>query len=202
MERNLSFAPEQQLSRQAQQLVDVGRQNAWEFLVLGRAPMPTEVIQLTDWDIVPIGLDQSPIPDEAMERVRAVHAAGLRFQGFVVVHEKPKALPAPQPNVIDGNYQVVRPKQDWHVSEQVLTGLKKIAVGIGVAAAGIVVTGVVVVAVINTLLLVLNILMVSAPVLVMLAALILAPALGLDPVLVAVTEDGTWIELYRWIEEE
>ena len=83
-------------SPQTRQLVAFGQQQGWACNGLGQAPMPEKAARLGKWLIVPAYLDSSPIPDRAMKRIQAIYASGLRPKGFIVVHEAPMLLAAPQ----------------------------------------------------------------------------------------------------------
>jgi hypothetical protein len=104
----------------------------------------------------------------------------LRPRGFVVVHEAPKLLPAPVGHA-------PRPLDLAPISTQIKSGLKVAGAALGVTAAAL--AGVSVAAV-----LVVGFLALAA-----LAVPVLAVgAVVVDPILVAVTEDGWWIEIDRW----
>ena len=97
-----------QPSQAARALLRLGRQRGWDVTVLGQAPLPAEPVRLGDWLVVPAQQDDSPMPERTQRRVQAIYASGLRPQGFVVVHEAPKLLPATipeKPDVLDISYQ-------------------------------------------------------------------------------------------------
>lgn len=75
-------------------LIRYGLSRGWTLAVLGQAPMLEDPVRLEEWLLVPAHEDTSQIPVRALNRVQALFAAGLRPQGFVVVHEAPRALPA------------------------------------------------------------------------------------------------------------
>jgi len=79
----------------AGRLVALGTAHYWPFQVLGRAPMVAEPVRLGDWLLIPAQQDSTAIPPRAMNRIHAIFAAGIRPQGFVVVHEAPMLLKAP-----------------------------------------------------------------------------------------------------------
>lgn len=156
------------LTPESQGLLTLGRQRKWDFKILGQAPLPRQPIHLQDWLIVPAHQDSSHIPARALERIQAIFAMGLRPKGFVIVHEAPKLLPAPEvvepePVSVPTNSPGIKP---W------ITGLLgTMAIAIPVAAA---VTSMIV------------------------PATLAVGAVLIDPILVAVTEDDTWIEIDRW----
>ena len=155
---------------ETEQLVSFGRRHSWPFQVLGQAPMVQEPVRLGDWLLVPAQEDSSQIPDRALARIQAIFAAGLRPQGFVLVHEAPKLLKAP---VETKEKPIAQPV----VSASVLPdSTLDIATALG---SGLV-----------------TVVSMVLPMLFMVAAAALA-----DPILVAVTEDGYWIEIDRWYTE-
>ena len=164
------------------QLLLLGQQRGWDFAVLGQAPLPEDPVRLGDWLIVPADQDTSQVPARALERVQAIYAAGIRPKGFVVVHEAPKLLSAPvqdEPNTLR---MPILPAQ-------LKTTLTVVAGALGVLAIGFVVLSTIAV---------LAVLAISvAAMLILPAALVVGVAL-VDPILIAVTEDGYWVELDRW----
>ncbi|MGA7193992.1 MAG: hypothetical protein WBW94_10195 [Anaerolineales bacterium] len=156
---------------ETQQLVTLGRRHRWPFQVLGKAPMLQEPVRLGDWLLVPAQEDSSAIPARSLKRIQAIFGAGLRPQGFVLVHEAPKLLKAPaktkekpiaQPTM---STPAVLPDSTFDIA---------IALGSGIA--------------------------VLASMIFPMLFLVAAAALA-DPILVAVTEDGYWIEIDRWVTE-
>jgi hypothetical protein len=161
-------------SPQVQELMTLARQEAWDFAVLGQAPMPKQPIRLQDWLVVPAEQDTSEIPERALERVQAIFATGIRPKGFVLVHEAPMQLPAPQ----GGERPILEPRWtlDPEHTQQVIKGLSfgvTAFARVMVAAVGLVTT-------------------------VILPAVFLTGAALIDPILIAVTEDDHWIEIDRW----
>ncbi len=75
-------------------LVQLAQRRGWGVAVLGQAPMLQEPIRLKEWLLIPAQEDTSQIPPRAQNRVQALFAAGIRPQGFVVVHEAPRTLTA------------------------------------------------------------------------------------------------------------
>jgi hypothetical protein len=173
---------------ETRRLVTVGRQHGWDVRVLGQAPMPTQPIWLPEHVIVPAHQDTSDIPDHAMEKLKIIFAEGLRPKGFVVVHETPKLLPAPvQPGQEEAEEADPAQLPSFPL-EGVKTALKIVAIGL--AAAAILVGAVIAIA------------LVVAAALAIAAALVIpaaaVTAIAVDPILIAVTDDGYWIEIDRW----
>lgn len=92
----VSTNKENQNSLAVQQFINLARSNVWDISILGKAPMPTEPKRLHDWLIVPADQDTTPIPPQAMNRMRAIKKSGIKIKGFVIVHEAPMLLPAPK----------------------------------------------------------------------------------------------------------
>lgn len=161
-------------SKTTKNLMALGQKQSWAFAVLGIAPMPSEPISLSKWRIVPAHLDTSPIPQHAMDRIQTIYAEGIRPQGFVVVHELPKLLPASVPEVIDVEV-IDRSGYDFTIdcNKVMSVGLKAVgAIAIAaVTAAGIILP----------------------------AIFAVGSAILLDPILIAVA-DGVWVEVDRWVE--
>jgi hypothetical protein len=169
-------------------LLTLGRENGWDFEVLGRAPMLPEPVRVGDWMLVPAHEDSTLLPDHTMRRLQAVFEAGIRPEGFVLAHEVTQLLPAPA-----GSEQPVTPGR----SELRLPGLSpelrdkmKVAAGaLGTVALGtLVVAGVVVVAAVAL----------AAAAALAVPAAMATGAVVVDPILIAVTSDGYWIEIDRW----
>ncbi len=160
---------------QALQLMQLGERRGWEPMVLGKAPLPEEPVRLGDWLLVPVEQDTSLIPARALRRVQAIYEAGLRPQGFVVVHEAPLQLAGPK--------VASKPIDPAEIVER----LRPVG-AFAVKAAGVL-------AVVGACLLT----VMAAIALPIPFALI--GAIALDPILVVVTEDGDWIEIDRWWSE-
>jgi hypothetical protein len=170
--------------READRIVELGEQQGWPFAVLGYAPMPTQPVYIDEWLLVPAMQDSSPIPERAWQRIQAIYAAGIRPQGFVVVHEAPKLLAASQTAPI-GKIRLSR------ISEGVKTGLR---------VAGLVLLGLAAISGLISGLLALAAVIVSlAGVLLVIPLLLVVTFLGLDPILVCVTDNGEWIAIDSWI---
>jgi len=148
---------------QAQQLLALGDFMGWQTQLIGEAPMLTEAVRLQDWLLVPAHEDSVRLPARTLRRIQTIYSQGLRPQGFVVVHEAPMQLPAPEVNVDKQRDKEI----EWK--------------GIGKTTGSIVK--------------VLGILALSS---FLLPLGLVAGVVLLDPILIAVTEDGYWIEIDRW----
>lgn len=171
-------------SPEARRYLALGKEQGWKVGVLGRAPMPDRPVRLGDWLLVPAEQDSSHMPSRAVERARSVFAAGLRPQGFVLAHEAPRLLP--------GSTQA-------HVDRWTLSGLPPDLKSMFSLSSGLLALLAIVVAVIAGLIVMALALGVAAFILALPLSLLSGVTL-VDPILVAVTEDGYWIELDRWFD--
>jgi hypothetical protein len=169
-------------SREARGLMELSDENGWNFAVLGLAPLPSEPVRLGDWLIVPAMEDTSPIPDRALARIQAIFAAGLRPKGFVLVHEAPKLLA--DPSVVEGEVIEVSP-----IPPRLQLALEHAQKMAASAAKGLAAVMDVVTAVLGAM---------AAAAALLLPMVLMAAAAGLDPILVAITEDDVWVEIDRW----
>lgn len=169
-------------SQEARQLVLLGRQKGWDCAVLGRAPFPSEPVRLGDWLIVPAHQDSSQVPARALARVQAIFAAGARPKGFVMVHEAPKLLPAP----VDSGPSTLPMSA---VPDRLKSALRVASTALGALATVLVAT---------TGLAILALAALTLAAVLAVPALLAVGAVVVDPILVAVTEDGYWIEIDRW----
>lgn len=152
-------------------LMQLGQQRGWETMILGQAPLPEAHVRVGNWLIVPIEEDTSLIPARALRRVQAIYEAGLRPKGFVVVHEAPLVLPAPETHT---PHESLLSKVGPHI----LPVLGVVGRIVGVVAMGLAAIGVTAIG--------------GLPLVLLLGVAML------DPILVAVTDDGHWVEIDRW----
>jgi len=136
------------LSAMAIQLLALGKANGWHFQSLGKAPIPVNPIHLDGWVLIPAEQDTHPIPNRTKHRIKTVFASGIRPQAWILIHEAPALLPAP--------------------NQQKASSI--LAQVFGLFTLG---------SILSTL--------------VMTAAVV-------DPILVAITLEGEWIEIDRWID--
>ena len=170
------------MSRQVRELETLSRREGWNHAVLGQAPLPTRPVRLGDWLMVPVEQDSSPVPARALRRVQSIFEAGIRPEGFVLVHEAPKLLAGPPEKEPESLQMGALP-------DGLRSKLKAIGMGLGaVGLALVAIPGLVALAVVAL----------------SLAGLVIAPvalvvgAVVVDPILIAVTEDGYWVEVDRW----
>jgi len=175
----------QKTSPEAGNLVGVGIRNTWDFRVLGRAPLLTVPVFVGNWWLVPVEQDSSLIPTRACERVQAIYRAGFRPKGFVIAHETTNLLSAP-------------PKPSTQVSplgppialKQLLSRPVLLTAG---AILFLLVFGPLLVQLLVALVVgVLSLLLIPIVLMGMVGAILV------DPALIAVTEDGYWVEIDHW----
>jgi len=172
------------VSADTRRVLILGRNNGWRFHLLGLAEMPEEMVRIGDWMIVPAIEDSSPILRRTYERIQAIYADGVRPKGFVVVHEAPKLLATPQGAKL-------KPNRGGELWEKIRSNLTPAKAAMGIAAVG---TAAVAGAAAMAVILAAMAAAVTLPVLFL-------GALAIDPIVVAVMEDGSWIEIDRWSVE-
>jgi hypothetical protein len=170
---------------EAQAVLNLGRQGGWDAVVLGNAPLPRDPVRVGDWLVVPAQQDTTPMPPRALERVEAIYSAGIRPQGFVLVHEAPLLLLA---SVSEGHGTV----RISHIPPRTRQLAKTAAVAGALTLGGLVIL---------PGLIALAIAVIGIALAVMVPLGLLAGAAAVDPILVAVTEDGDWVEIDRWWNE-
>jgi len=170
------------MSSETQQLMSLGEQHNWDFQIIGKAPFPEAPIRIGDWLLSPAQTDSSLIPARTLTRIQAIFAAGIRPKGFVIAHEAPKYLPSPDVSKTKepGQIQFPTPNPNSFQSQgninEILGFVSKAILGL-----------------ISTLAAFLSI---AVPLI--LTSGFLMGAVLIDPILIAVTEDSTWIEVDRW----
>jgi hypothetical protein len=107
-----------------------------------------------------------------MQRIQTLFEVGIRPKGFVIVHEAPKILTGP----------IAEPDEPARQLPDLKTAGKDLAIG----AVGLVGFALLIVSV------------VAAAAAIAIPAALLAGAVMIDPILIAVMEDDTWIEIDRW----
>jgi hypothetical protein len=171
-------------SPQAQALLDLGKCNGWDSFMLGQAPLPNSPVRLGKWLLAPAEADSSHIPARTLARVQAIYSAGLRPKGFVIVHEAPLELSAPKEQATSSALRL----HPLLASALIGLGRGVVAVAPGVLKAVATTAAVALAAV-------------GAATLVAIPLTLLVGAAVLDPILVAVTEDGYWVEIDRWVNK-
>jgi len=166
------------IDNSAKSLIDFGRSQGFDFRQLGKAPMPNTVTRIDKWLITPMHLDSTPLPERARQRMKLVAEVGIRPKGWLLIHEAPKHLPAPQQEKT-----VTQPKETIHpeIKQQAKKALKvtgSILGGFAIATGGLALA--------------------IGAITLLVPAFLIAGVVMLDPILVAVTDDGHWIEIDRW----
>lgn len=170
------------LSPETRGLITLGRSYGWDFAVLGCAPLPENPVRAGDWLIVPAHQDTSPLPSRTLDRIEKIYASGFRPKGFVIVHEAPLLLPA-HLQEDTGEFRMTTFPPQYNNLMKVLTGAV-----LGLTAGLVFLSGILLLA------------LIAIGVLAALVAplVLVAGAVVLDPILIAVTQDGYWVEIDRW----
>lgn len=130
-------------------VVELAEENHWSVRTLGRYGMPPETVFKNGWSYEP--MVDCTMPPVAVKRAQEVLKSGVKVQGFVIGHQRPR-----------------------EVDKRVIYGL------VGICA---------VVVFWNLVLALLQVAFILVAVYI---------ALAVDPALIVVLEDGTWVELARW----
>ncbi len=168
--RPKTLMPVQERERE---IMAVGAAHNWPFRVLGVAPVPSAPVFHKNWWLVPIAQDHSQIPARTLERVQALYEAGIRPKAFLILHEAPPLLAAP-----DGAPEFSR-AQYW-----ARQAAKYSVTALGVTAKILLVAVPLALAVVG----------VGA-----LATIGLASAVLVDPCLIAVTDNDVWVQIDYWM---
>ena len=195
-------------SWESRELIRLGQDLGWASQVIGYAPPPEAPVRLGDWMITPAHLDSSPLPPRAAQRIQVIHANGLRPR-YVLVHETPKLLAAPEPKQ-KMTWSDIRDRLDeaWAGTTQSARAFGEKAAPVAAAAgraAGRVAGQLAPLAMQATKALAVTaavtagaVAAVSVAGMAVLMGLVVAAAAA-DPVLIAITEeDNCWIEVDRW----
>jgi hypothetical protein len=159
------------LSPETRQLLTLSDQKGWHFAYLGQAPLPTQPLRLDDWLVVPATQESTAITPGSYKKVQAIYTNAIRPKGFVVIHEAPRQLAAPK--------KVENPEP----SPSLVPPLQAVNANANTTAA--------VTSILNGI---------FSTILLVLGALFTTMAM-IDPILVAVMEDGSWVEIDRWNTE-
>ena len=138
-------------SKQACEAIAVGFQNHWRFRIVNENSFKR------DWVIETL----PEAPQNAQERIQTLKGAGIGITGFVVAHEAPRLLVAPQ----------AVPSVDHPSKPVTASDTSNVILPIG-----------------EILLFVLGMFFQMMPLLL------------LDPALIAVLDDGTWLEVMTWYQ--
>jgi hypothetical protein len=166
-------------SRDARELLGLGRRLTWDVQPLGRGPLLRQSVFVGGWWLVPVAEDKTRIPRRALERVTAIYAAGLRPKGFIVAHEAPAALRSPT----EGHRLGQSPQEVFDQLKQTLSRLVVVDWVRGFS--------------LEALRTWADVLLMAAKGILIFSGTVLSLAL-VDPILIAVTEDDYWVEIDRW----
>jgi len=84
------------LATQTQLLMHIGYKFNWDFVNLGKAPIPEQPVRAGDWLIISATEDSSRIPRQTMQRIQTIYQEGIRPLHWVMVHEAPFLLSPPK----------------------------------------------------------------------------------------------------------
>ena len=172
--RSLTILKPNPLSTQSGQILGLGRRNGWGFQHLGYAELPDRPVRLQDWLIVPANQDATPVPPRTLERIKTIYHAGFRPKGFVVVHEAPKTFQAPRPEQSTRRMLPTSTiSQSVPNADSPSSASNPGAVADSFGSFFSILTT-------------------------MLFPMLFIGLLALDPIVVAVMEDNSWIEIDRW----
>ena len=174
-----------------QELMSLGRRFGWEFVILGSALFPERPVRLDNWLVVPAQEDPTPVPVRTMERIQAIYAAGIRPKGFVVVHEAPRYLAAP-PQSKTTTLLLPTPRAEKTIPQpqpEPITPEKKPQKSQATE----------VISALGTIVKVVGMLVGSLVFFIFPAMLVGLAAI--DPIVIAVMDDDSWVEIDRWYIE-
>lgn len=159
------------LTETVREAVCIGRKNHWWFRVVGNGEMITQPVYKDGWWLIPTPLDSTDIA-KARKRIDALKSTGIPIQGVVVAHEAPRLLCAPKASD--------RPLVTQSAAQMALAVLKGVLLGTLTLASAVVL--------ITTILPVLG------------SVVLLAGLVLIDPAIIVVLEDGTWLEVLTYYE--
>jgi len=142
------------ISYEARRAIQIGYASHWRFRVVGQGEVPAQSFYKDEWVFEPINA-----PQVAQDRIETLKRFGFNFKGFVIAHEAPRLLSAPEPK-----------KQDFK-NNQTNDILPDVEAFLGILLKGFL----------------------------FFLTLIFQVAL-LDPALIVILEDGTWLEVMTWYE--
>jgi len=156
-------------------VLEIAHQKGWKDCeIFGYGNMITKPLESMGWKLIPADLYEYSIPSEGVSRVLQTINAGVRIQGVIIADDERRTAPPPMP---------AKPKVS-------LPSAETVASFIGIGLLGLIVAAGVIA---------------FAPLIIVGAALaIVSPALGYDPKLIILVDDGNggtvWISLLTWYE--
>ena len=159
----------------AQDLISFGKARGWRFSDMGTAPVPNGPVIVGKWLLVPEQMDESILPISAAQKIQAIRFAGLKPRGYVIAHEIPE-----EKNEYPKEKSITqKPSEQSAVKSPEIGSNNKNNTSNLLERIG---------SILKKLPLILPILFIGS-------------LLLLDPILIAITDDYTWIEIERWKEE-
>jgi hypothetical protein len=149
----------------------------------GRGGLTTQTLEIKGWLIMPVGVFEGNIPQEAIHRAKIVKER-IRIKGFLIADDK--------------RHRRYQPKKQVDRDKLLLVGAT--AAGLmGTVVFGLLVFGVAIPAtVVSTPVVTAGVAATGATASAPLLVPLLAAAVVMDPVLICVTMADEWIALYRW----
>ena len=163
---------------QAERAAQVARKNRWGIMFLMNAGFLDRPLYKNGWWFVPTQ-DESTLDQRALKRLNAFRDAGVQITQLIVAHQTTNLLSAPPAPP----KEKILPKIKKEIDTNILPAVGKIA---EVTARG-------------TLLL-LKLAVAVVGVTAYGAVSLLGSLVLLDPALIAVLEDGTWVLVYSWFD--
>ncbi len=162
-------------SQIAVKAVAVGLKERKTFRPMTQRGLIYEPFYADEWWYEPYEQSKSVVPQEALRRVELLRRNGIGIKGMVIAHEAPLALMAP-----------VTERQTDHIRNGFTVAVITLVAGVAVVVAIALTAPLVAVAVPTASVL-------SLP-------LLLTTAVLVDPCLIVILSDGTWLEVCRWDE--
>ncbi len=162
----------QKISQDTKDVMSLARKKHWGFRVLGDRGMIPNPIFLFGWWFIPLEQDKLVIPARANRRVQELLNAGVRIKGVIVAHQSTYCLPAPKAEPKPKPQPKPKKELDWQPLIKTITVALQIT--LGMATAVLYAVGIVLSVGVQMIL--------------------------IDPALIVVLEDGTWVEVMSWNE--
>lgn len=151
--------------------VAVGRKHHRRFRPLAYAGELDEPLYHNEWWFIPIAEDKSLVPAPAMKGVELLKAQGIQVVDLIVAHESPKLLPPPH-----GFSAADKRKAKWERRKEQMQTAGEVASFVARSLVRAIAT------------------------VALLLGWFIASVVMLDPALIVVLEDGTWLEVATWYD--
>jgi len=83
-----------QKTEELKKTLTIARRHHWWFRELDKGGVPASPLYKNEWWFTPV--DRTIIPKEAEKRIKTIELAGIKPVGFIIAHEAPKLLKAPE----------------------------------------------------------------------------------------------------------